>query len=69
VRFSLGASRTAVVTQLLTEAFVLAFIGAALGLFIAGELRVYFDRLRETCRASKRFGSMRASCSMRWRVP
>jgi len=35
VRFSLGAPRAAIVTQLLTEAFVLAFIGAALGLFIA----------------------------------
>jgi putative ABC transport system permease protein len=36
VRFSLGAPRAAIVTQLLTEAFVLTFIGAALGLFIAG---------------------------------
>jgi predicted permease len=36
VRFSLGASRIAVVTQLLTEAFALSFIGAALGLFVAG---------------------------------
>ncbi len=35
VRFSLGAPRAAIVTQLLTEAFVLAFIGAALGLFVA----------------------------------
>ncbi len=35
VRFSLGAPRAAIVTQLLTEAFVLAFIGAALGLLVA----------------------------------
>src|SRR5260370_9656051 len=33
VRFSLGASRMAVVTQLLTEAFPLAFIGPTPGLF------------------------------------
>ena len=45
VRFSLGASRTAVVTQLLTEAFVLAFIGAALGLFIAGGASSVFRSL------------------------
>lgn len=36
VRFSLGASRAAVVMQLLTEAFVLAFMGATLGFFVAG---------------------------------
>jgi putative ABC transport system permease protein len=35
VRFSLGASRTAVVTQLLSEAFVLALAGSVLGLVIA----------------------------------
>jgi putative ABC transport system permease protein len=35
VRFSLGASRGAIVAQLLTEAFVLAVAGAALGLFVA----------------------------------
>jgi putative ABC transport system permease protein len=45
VRFSLGASRMAVVTQLLTEAFVLAFIGAALGLFIAGRAASVFRSL------------------------
>lgn len=35
VRFSLGASRSAIVMQLLTEVFVLVFFGATLGLFVA----------------------------------
>jgi putative ABC transport system permease protein len=42
VRYSLGASRNALVTQLLTETFVMAIIGAALGLFVAkGASRVF----------------------------
>jgi putative ABC transport system permease protein len=45
VRFSLGASRMAVVTQLLTEAFVLAFIGAVLGLFVASGASSVFRSL------------------------
>jgi putative ABC transport system permease protein len=45
VRFSLGASRAAIVTQLLTETFVLAFIGAALGLFVAGGASSVFRSL------------------------
>lgn len=36
IRLSLGASRAAVAVQLLTEAFVLALIGAGLGLAVAG---------------------------------
>jgi putative ABC transport system permease protein len=36
IRFSLGASRAVLITQLLTETFVLALIGAALGLIVAG---------------------------------
>jgi predicted permease len=36
IRFSLGGSRGAIVSQLLTEAFVFALTGAALGLAIAG---------------------------------
>lgn len=35
VRFSLGASRASLLAQLLTECFVLAIAGAALGLFVA----------------------------------
>jgi len=35
VRFSLGASRSTIVMQLLTEVFLLAFFGATLGLFVA----------------------------------
>jgi putative ABC transport system permease protein len=35
VRFSLGASRGGIISQLLTEAFVLAVTGAALGLIVA----------------------------------
>src|SRR5258707_2164165 len=45
VRFSLGASRMALVAQLLTEAVVLAFIGAALGLFVAGGASSVFRSL------------------------
>jgi putative ABC transport system permease protein len=45
VRFSLGAPRAAIVTQLLTEAFVLAFTGALLGLFVAGGASSVFRSL------------------------
>lgn len=45
IRFSLGASRAAVSAQLLTEAFVLALIGAALGLAVADGAAGVFRRL------------------------
>lgn len=45
VRFSLGASRSAMVRQLLTEVFVLALAGAAAGLFLAGAASKVFRTL------------------------
>src|SRR5438105_37137 len=45
VRFSLGGSRTAIVTQLLTEVFVLAVAGAALGLLVANAASRVFRAL------------------------
>ena len=54
IRFSIGASRGAIVGQLLTEAFVLALTGAGLGLLVAaGASRVFrglaadFPRIEE----------------------
>jgi putative ABC transport system permease protein len=41
VRFSLGASRAAILTQLLSETFALALVGAMLGLLVAaGAIRI-----------------------------
>ncbi len=45
VRFSLGARRGAIVTQLLTETFFLALLGSGLGLFIAGASATIFRSL------------------------
>jgi putative ABC transport system permease protein len=48
VRFSLGAPRGAIVAQLLTETFVLALIGAILGLLVANAASSVFRSLAGT---------------------
>ncbi len=45
VRFSLGATRGALITQLLTETFLLALIGSGLGLFLASAASDIFRAL------------------------
>jgi putative ABC transport system permease protein len=45
VRFSLGASRSSLIAQLLTETFLLVFIGAGLGLFLASAASGVFRSL------------------------
>ncbi|HKV63276.1 MAG TPA: ABC transporter permease [Candidatus Acidoferrum sp.] len=45
VRFSLGAPRGALITQLLTETFLLALIGSGLGLFLAAAASDIFRSL------------------------
>jgi putative ABC transport system permease protein len=45
VRFSLGAPRGALIAQLLTETFLLAFIGSGLGLFLAAAASDIFRSL------------------------
>jgi len=47
IRFSLGASRGAVVAQLLSEAFVLSLLGALLGFFVAGAASDIFRYLAD----------------------
>jgi len=45
VRYALGASRRAIVSQLLTEVFVLAFIGASFGLVISAVATHYLRQM------------------------
>lgn len=47
IRFSLGASRWAVLSQLLTEVFVLALAGALMGLLLAAEASRFFASFTE----------------------
>lgn len=61
VRFSLGASRRAIVAQLLTEVFVLALLGSLTGLLIAAGAAHGFHLLAKTLpRASE--------ISLNWRI-
>lgn len=48
IRFSLGASRAAIVVQLLTEVFVLAVMGSVLGLVVAAAAARGFHLLAKT---------------------
>lgn len=70
VRFSLGATRTTLIAQLLTETFLLALIGAALGLFVAGAASQVFRSLAadlprlEEIRLDWRIIAYSLACSM-----
>ena len=57
VRISLGASRTNVIAQLLSEVFVLALLGSALGLGLAAGAAKLFRSWPAICRVSMRSGS------------
>jgi putative ABC transport system permease protein len=61
VRFSLGASRRAIVTQLLTEVFLLALLGSILGLTIAAGASHGFHLLAKTLPRASEIG-------LNWRI-
>ena len=61
IRFSLGASRRTVVAQLLAEAFVLAMIGALVGLAVAAEAAHVLHLLSKTLPRAEEI-------SLNWRV-
>jgi putative ABC transport system permease protein len=61
IRFSLGASRRAVITQLLTEVFVLALAGSLLGLLVAGAATSALHSLSKTLPRAQEI-------SLNWRI-
>jgi putative ABC transport system permease protein len=61
IRFSLGASRLAIVTQLLTEVFVLALLGSLAGLTVAAAAARGFHLLARTLPRAEEI-------SLNWRV-
>lgn len=61
VRFSLGASRRAIILQLLTEVFVLALLGSLVGLLIAAGAAHGFHLLAKTLPRASEIG-------LNWRI-